>query len=79
MGTELTGTHKQVFEKEKTRREKLSGFFYDLAKLMFAGTFIVNIPMLFSLEITFISTANLIFGILLTTVLAWIANRLLTY
>jgi len=80
MGTELTGTQKQVFEKERTRREKLSGFCFDLAKLMFAGTIIANISVFISDNP--MSVANvivIIFGIIWTYVLATIANRLLIY
>lgn len=79
MNSEQTGTQKQIFEKEKNRREKLATYFYDLSKLVFAGTFLTNIPGLLMLDFTISNVVNIIFGFILMSLLAWNANRLLTY
>ena len=76
---EHTGSQRQIAEKEKSRREKMSSFFYDIAKLEFAGTFIVNMPGLVTLNTTEAGVATFITGIFVTAFFVWIANRLLTY
>lgn len=64
-------------EKDKVRREKLAGYFFDLSKLCFAGMVIGIILPLFSniddIKMWIIS----ILGIALTTLSALLANKIL--
>ena len=65
-------------EKDKTRRDKLAGFFYDLAKLCFGGLVIgsliaYNNDSGGSLQ----EMAKTLFGLAATLVLSTIANNIL--
>lgn len=40
----------RVVERNKTRREKLAGYFFDLSKLIFAGLVVGSVTPLFSDE-----------------------------
>lgn len=63
---------------EKMRREKLAGFFYDLAKLTFSALVIGIIVLFFTADDASGSLAWLVCGGLLFTVLcAVIANKIL--
>lgn len=66
-------------ERDKTRREKLAGYLYDLSKITFTGLVIGGVAMFFSS-----STENMeyviytvIAGIVLTYMFAWLGNRIL--
>lgn len=68
---------KEVKEKDKTRRDKLAGYFFDLSKLSFAGLVIgVVIPLYsdFSNENNWYSICT---GIILTIISAALANKIL--
>ena len=68
---------KDVREKDKTRREKLAGYFFDLSKLSFAGLVIgVVIPLYSDLsnENYWYSICT---GIVLTIISAVFANKIL--
>lgn len=68
---------KEVKEKNRTRREKLAGYFFDLSKLSFAGLVIgVVIPLDsdISNENNWYSICT---GILLTIISAVFANKIL--
>lgn len=70
--------HKREFkEKDKVRKEKLAGYFYDLSKLSFAGLVIGIILPLFTnvgdLKIWCVA----ILGLLLTILSALFANKIL--
>ena len=68
---------KEGKEKDKTRREKLAGYFFDLSKLSFAGLVISIILSLFSnVENTILWLAAL-FGTVLTISSAMLANKIL--
>lgn len=64
-------------ERDNTRREKLAGYFFDFSKLCFAGMVIGVISPLFSniedVKMWFIT----LFGIVLTTLSALLANKIL--
>lgn len=64
-------------ERDNTRREKLAGYFFDLSKLCFAGMVIGVISPLFSniedVKMWFVT----LFGIVLTTLSALLANKIL--
>lgn len=64
-------------EKDKTRREKLAGFFFNLAQLAFAGLVIGWITPLASKTDNAQNWAVLTGGILFTTVFAAIGNKIL--
>ena len=66
-------------ERDKTRREKLAGYLYDLSKITFTGLVIGGVAMFFSS-----STENMeyviytvIAGVVLTYMFAWLGNRIL--
>lgn len=67
----------EMKKRDATRREKLAGYFFDLSKLIFAGMVIGLILPLLS------DTENVkmwiiaVFGIILTTLSALLANKIL--
>lgn len=64
-------------ERDKTRREKLSLYFFDLSKLCFAGMVIgVILPLFSNIEDIKMWIITL-FGITLTTLSALLANKIL--
>ena len=68
---------KEVKEKDKTRRERLAGYFFDLSMLVFAGFVLGGINPLFSIEPNKINWVTIILGIFSTYILANFANRIL--
>ena len=68
---------KEVKEKDKTRREKLAGYFFDSSKLILAGVVIGGITPLYSDNTKEINVYVIIAGIVATILLAWIANKIL--
>lgn len=70
-------TKEETKEKDKTRREKLAGYFFDLSKLCFAGLVVgVVIPLYadMSNENNWYSVCT---GIILTIMSAYLANKIL--
>lgn len=71
------GEKREGKERDKTRRETLAKYLYDLSKLSFAGLVVGGIAPVF----TNISQANnwynIITGIMATFILAWMGNRIL--
>jgi len=67
----------EVKEQNKVRREKLAGYFFDLSKVSFAGLVIgIIIPLLSNVE-DFNTWIAAVFGLMLTVILALIANKIL--
>ena len=64
-------------EKDKTRREKLAGYFFDTSKLILAGVVIGGITPLYSDNAKEIKLYVIIAGVIATILLAWIANKIL--
>lgn len=65
-------------EKKRAGREKLAGFFYDLAKLVFAGLVIGGISPIFTdLAPTDANIVIIASGMALTIALAYFANRIM--
>jgi hypothetical protein len=64
-------------EKDKTRREKLAGYFFDTSKLILAGVVIGGITPLYSDNAKEINLYVIIAGVIATILLAWIANKIL--
>ena len=68
---------KETKERDKTRKEKLAGYFFDLSKLSFAGLVIgIIIPLYYN----FLDENNwyiAVTGIVLTTLSALLANKIL--
>ncbi len=68
---------KETKAKDKTRREKLAGFFFDLAKLCFAGLVVGAITPLLTHTENGINWAIIIGGIISTYWFAVSANNIL--
>jgi hypothetical protein len=68
---------KEAKEKDKTRREKLAGYFFDSSKLILAGVVIGGITPLYSDNAKEINLYVIVAGIIATILLAWIANKIL--
>lgn len=68
---------KLIKEKDKTRKEKLAGYFFDLSKLSFAGLVISLILPLFSNVGDVKMWLAAFFGIILTVLSALLANKIL--
>lgn len=64
-------------ERQKVRREKRAGLFYDLCKLTFAGVVIGGITPLFSKSIYELEWGTIVFGMIASAVFAFIADRIL--
>ena len=64
-------------EKEKTRREKLAGYFYDLSKLCFTGIVVSLLVPLLKGEANSGLWFTTLLGICLTALPAILANRIL--
>lgn len=60
-----------------TRREKLAGFFFDLAKLCFATVVLGGITPLFVNDIVNIRWGIVVSGVIATLIFASIANKIL--
>ena len=67
----------ELREKDKVRREKLAGYFYDLSKLSFAGIFVSVIVPLFTETLNLRMWIVAIFGVVLTILSARLANKIL--
>lgn len=68
---------KEVKEKDKTRRERLAGYFFDLSKLSFAGLVIGVVIPLYSDLSNENNRYSICTGILLTIISAVFANKIL--
>lgn len=68
---------KQTREKERIRREKLAGYFFDISKLSFAGLVIGIVIPLFSNVGDLKIWSAVILGIVLTILAASLANKIL--
>lgn len=66
-------------DKMKTRKEKLTGYFYDLSKLIFAGLVLGGIVPVFTDGTYSPKLWILIAGCLATYLTAFLANRILKY
>ena len=64
-------------EKDKTRREKMAGFFYDLAKLCFGGLVVGSLISYSNDGVNMYEITKTVFGIASTMVLSKIANEIL--
>lgn len=68
---------KETKERDKTRKEKLASYFFDLSKLSFAGLVIGIVTPLYSNITDENSWYAIITGIILTTMSALLANKIL--
>lgn len=68
---------KEIKEKDKVRKEKLAGYFYDLSKLSFAGLVIGVILPIFSNSNDENNWYAIVVGIVLTSLSALLANKIL--
>lgn len=67
----------EMKKRDATRREKLAGYFFDLSKLIFAGMVIgLILPLLSDTENAKVWIIA-VFGIILTTLSALLANKIL--
>ncbi|WP_262279357.1 hypothetical protein [Hallella absiana] len=64
-------------DKKQTRREKLAGYFYDISKLTYAALVLGGIvPALTKMNVR-INILAIVFGILMSYVFAYFANKIL--
>ena len=68
---------KEERTRNTTRREKLAGFFFDLAKLCFATVVLGGITPLFVDDIVNIRWGIVVSGVIATLIFASIANKIL--
>lgn len=69
----------EVKEKNKVRKEKLAGYFFNLSQLTFAALVLGGVTPLFTNQANISNWITIPFGILSTYVFATIANRILKY
>ena len=70
-------TKEETKEKNKTRREKLAGYFFDLSKLCFAGLVVGVVIPLYSDMSNENNWYSVCTGIILTIMSAYLANKIL--
>jgi hypothetical protein len=68
---------KEGKERSKVRREKLASYFFDLSKLSYAGLVLGTMIPLFQQEFKWGTLIQVIWGILFTSILALIGNKML--
>lgn len=68
---------KERREKDRTRREKLAGYFFDMSKLIFAALVLGGLTPLFSDSGAHVSWITMLSGLLATYFFAYFANRIL--
>lgn len=68
---------KEAKEKDKVRKEKLACYFYDLSKLSFAGLVIGVVLPIFSNSSDENNWYAIVVGIILTSLSALLANKIL--
>ena len=64
-------------ERDKTRREKLASYYFDISKLSFAGIFATIVIPLITEEQTVRMWVAGVFGLILTVLSAMLANKIL--
>lgn len=76
--SEVAEEKKEQRERKRASREKLAGFFYDIAKLVFAGLVVGGISPIFTdAAPTFANTVIVVGGVILTIFMALLANRVM--
>ncbi len=68
---------KEIKERDKTRREKLAGYFYDSSKVILAGVVVGSLAPLYSKPELELNYYVIIAGSIATVLLAWIGNEIL--
>ena len=68
---------KEAKERNKTRKEKLAGYFYDSSKVILAGVVIGGLAPLFTRPDIELNYYIIVAGTLATVLLAWIGNNIL--
>lgn len=68
---------KEIKEKDKTRRDKLAGYFFDLSKLIFAALVLGGITPLFTNISNGINWSTIVLGVISTYMFANFANKIL--
>lgn len=63
--------------KDKTRKEKLAGYFYDSSKIILAGIVVGGLAPLYSKPEIELNYYVIIAGTISTILLAWIGNKIL--
>lgn len=66
-------------DKTKVRKEKLAGYFYNISQLTFTGTGLGGFLPLLKGDVAVGNLSVLIFGIVMTTITAYVGNRILKY
>ena len=64
-------------DKKKTRREKLAGYFYDISKLTYAALVLGGVVPVLTKTNVRINILAIVFGILMSYVFAYFANKIL--
>ena len=64
-------------DKKQTRREKLAGYFYDISKLTYAALVLGGIVPALTKTTVRINILAIVFGILMSYVFAYFANKIL--
>lgn len=76
--TDITGTNKERYDKTIRRREKLSGYFFDMSKLVFTTMVVANL-ILPPDVMTNRHILMTVFGLLMTITFAWWGNSIMKF
>ena len=71
--------NEKVEQRNNLRREKLAGFFFDLAKLIFAALVLGGLSPLLTDDTKIINWSIFVLGLIATSSLALFANQILKY
>lgn len=79
MATDVTGTQKEKKDKIKTKRDRLAAYLYTMSQVTFGTMVLAVLPSLVADEINWYSLILFFFGLMVTYIFAFFANRILSY
>lgn len=79
MTQDVTGSNRERFEKTIRKKERLSGFQYDLAKTSFTMMVLAGLGCVFAGQLNYGVVCSVLFGTIGTIGFAFLANRIMNY
>ena len=79
MTKDISGSTRERYDKTIRRKEKLSGYLYNMSQITFAAMVLANIALMMNTGFSMVAFATLIIGSFASLVMAWTANRVLIF
>ena len=76
---DISGSTREKYDKTIRRKEKLSGYLYNMSQITFAAMVLANIALMMNTGFSMVAFATLIIGSFASFVMAWTANRVLIF